>query len=222
MKLVLILLSAVGLLGIAFIGMRIPQAKAVSVAGVPVVAHAKHGQNSFEFTGRINQTGAGVIGYGYLTHVAGLADKVLFNSSSTQDETTARFTYIAKGKIHFRYVNSNIITTVSLEKTAIYFNQSPHATFSSPSSFAGGQIIGRFQGRFQVILNVQTGKLGIQTGFADQRQRGAGVFSLGSHMFQFGKKGSYERVSTAGEGRRIQANPLTSKFFLSGNAVLSH
>ena len=46
-------------------------------------------QSAFEFLGRSNQEGPNVTHFGYLTHIFGLADELLFASPNMRTEATA-------------------------------------------------------------------------------------------------------------------------------------
>jgi len=48
-----------------------------------------------EFLGKSDQVGADVTHDGYLTHIFGLADELLFSDPSSRTEATARFTFVA-------------------------------------------------------------------------------------------------------------------------------
>jgi hypothetical protein len=193
----------------------------VSGSSARLVAADSHGRNAIEFLGRILQNANQIDSYGYLNYVSGLPESSLFTAGLPRNESTARFTYRAIGTIKDRYVNANMIVTVSIERFTVYFNKSAKADWKNPASFAKGQIVAAARVRDQNMLNVQAPNLGIGMGAADATQLNSVPFILGGHAYSFGRKGMTERFSTSGEGRRTSVQPSISQFVIAGNVVVT-
>lgn len=186
------------------------------------VGSATGGQNAVEFVGRADQDGANFISYGYLTHISGLTDTLLFSGTFPfVNETNARFTYYATATLTSRYVISSVFVIDSIGTTVYYYHPAGGAQFANPASFAVGQPVLTATVRSQNILNVQAPNLGVGTNFGELTQTGVSAFDLGGQTYQIGRVGLIERTFSTGEGTRT--DPITPKSFtvLSGNAVVT-
>jgi hypothetical protein len=192
------------------------------IVGVPPV-----GENAFELIGRSDQNGLNATHYGYLTHIAGLADDLLFSHPVTRTEATARFTYFATTTIDARHQVGNIISTAAPGTLTIFFSQTAGADFSNPASFSNDQPIASFSLRYHNVLNVQvpfspqTHGQGSAWAVADLSQESASHFTLNGRRFMLGHMAVRERLSVTGQGTLIQADPPQAVFLLGGNVVIS-
>ncbi len=189
-------------------------------AGAVEIANAPHERNSIEFQGRILQNVNRITSYGYLTHVSGLSDALVFASQTKRNETTARFTYVAHGRINNRFVNNNMIVTTSVDHFNVFYHRAPGSNWDAPSSFATGRHVATIYVRDQNMLNVQAPDAGIALGAGDATEQSAGVFRLGGHPYRFGHRLLRDRFTTTGEGHRTQVQPPKSTFVIAGNAVM--
>src|SRR5262249_1848034 len=110
---------------------------------------------AFEFLGRSDQDGPQVTHYGYLTHVFGLADELLFADPDRRTEATARLTFVAVTSLDSRHEHGNIITTSAPGEMTVFFNENPQGNFDDPASFAAGRPIATYATRYHNVLNVQ-------------------------------------------------------------------
>lgn len=215
---VLIVLAAPLLMAAAFYANR-----NLSTASSAIeVGSALAGQNAVEYVGRVDQDGANFVGYGYLTHISGLTDTLLFSGTIPfVNEANARFTYYATATLTSRYVISSVFVIDSVGTTVYYYNPAGGAQFANPASFAAGQPVLTATVRSQNILSVQAPNLGVGTNFGELTQTGVSAFDLGGQTYQIGRVGLMERTFSTGEGTRI--DPITPKSFtvLSGNAVVT-
>jgi hypothetical protein len=185
------------------------------------VGSAVAGRNATEFVGRIDQNGGDFASYGYLTHISGLTDTLLFSVFPTTTEASAHFTYYATATLTSRAVISGVFVIDSVGVTVYYYNPTPGATFDVPASFTAGTPIVTATIRSQNILNVQAPNLGISTNFGEFTQTGVSPFDLSGTTYQLGRVGLLERTFSTGEGTRT--DPITPQSFLvvSGNAVVT-
>jgi hypothetical protein len=70
--------------------------------------------------------------YGYLTHIFGLSDDLLFSDGNVRTEATARFTFMATTTLDSRHEHGNIITTSAPGEMIIYLKESSGADFDDP------------------------------------------------------------------------------------------
>lgn len=88
------------------------------------------GETAFAFLGRTDQHGPTLTHYGYLTHLFGVADGLLFADPTLRTEATARFTFFAETTLVSRHELGNIIGTAALGTLTIYFNHSAGGDFN--------------------------------------------------------------------------------------------
>jgi hypothetical protein len=198
---------------------------------VPLALNANG--HSFEYVARADQSGDTATLYGYVTHIAGIDDALLFApgvSSTTppRSEVNARLTIVTKLTFTSRYVNGTLVIASQDEAMTIYFNQFPQARdFTKADTFSSGAAVATFKNRVQTILNVQTplsaqspGR-GIIQGSTDSVQEGASVFTLEDKRYVIGQVGHGFRLFASGEGTLTSANPFVASFLLGGYAEAS-
>ncbi len=210
-----------GIVGLLLVVTALLAAGQSAAAVGPVeVGSAIGGVNAVEFVGRIDQNGANFVSYGYLTHISGLTDTLLF-SGTLATESNAFFTFHSTATLTSRSVISGVFVVDAVGTTIYYFNPAPGASFSNPASFASGVPIVTATVRSQNITNVQAPNLGIGTNFAEFTQTGVSPFTLSGTPYQLGRVGLLERLFSTGEGTRT--DPVTPKSFtvLAGNAVVT-
>jgi len=186
-----------------------------------IVGNPSKGKSAWEFLGRSDQSGPDVTHYGYLTHIFGLADDMLFSDPNTRTEATARFTFFATTTLTSRHELGNLIVTAAPGTLTVYFNDTPGSDFNDPESFASGQPIATFSVHYHNILNVQAPDQGISSATADLQQLNADPFTLDGLRYRMGRKGLRERVVTTGQGTRTQVDPVLAFFFLGGNVIVT-
>lgn len=193
-----------------------------STASSVEIGSALGGQNAVEYVGRVDQDGGNFTSYGYLTHISGLTDTLLFSGTfPLVNETNARFTFYTTATLTSRYVISSVFVVDSVGTTVYYYNPSGGAHFGDPASFAIGQPIVTATVRAQNILNVQAPNVGVSTNFGEFTQMGAGSFVLNGSTYQLGRVGLMERLFSTGEGVRTNAVIPQSFTVLSGNAIVT-
>src|ERR1051326_4638604 len=178
------------------------------------------GRTLFEFLGRSEQDAADLTHFGYLTHLAGVADDLLFADANVQTEATARFTFVAASTQDARHEHGNIITTSAPGELKLFLNSSPKGDFGDPGSFAGGHAVATFSIRFYNVLNVQAPNQGIADATVELTQSQAGSFSLSGQRFRLRRPGVRARLSASGQGTRPQPDPLRAFYLVGGSAVI--
>ena len=174
----------------------------------------------FEFLGRSDQDGPQVTHYGYITHVFGLEDELLFSDPNVRTEATARLTFLAVTLLDSRHVHGNLISTSAPGEMTTFFNQHPQGDFNAPDSFARGRPIASYATRYHNVLNVQTPNQGIANATAELTQLKATSFELGPQRVRFGRPKMRLRLVATGQGTRTQADPLNAFFLLGGGAFV--
>jgi hypothetical protein len=195
-------------------------ATAQADGGEGAKGHPETQSTAFEFLGRSDQDGPQVTHYGYLTHVLGLADGLLFTDPNGRTEATARLTFVAVTSLDSRHEHGNIITTSAPGEMTVFFNENPQGNFNDAESFARGRPIASFATRYHNILNVQAPNQGIANAAVELTQLKATSISFGPHRFRLGRPQLHLRLSATGQGTRTQADPLHAFFLVAGNAIV--
>jgi hypothetical protein len=179
-----------------------------------------NGQTAFEILGRSDQDGPQVTHYGYLTHIFGLTDELLFADANVRSEATARFTFLAVTTLDSRHQHENIITTSAPGELTLFLNQNPGADFNHPASFAGGIAIAAYSTRYYNVLNVQAPNQGITVASVELTQLNSSAFVLGNRRLRLGQPGLRARLTANGSGTRTQVEPVRAFFLVGGNVVV--
>jgi hypothetical protein len=177
-------------------------------------------RTAFEFLARSDQDGPNVAHYGYLTHVFGLGDELLFADSNVRTEATARLTFLAATTLESRHEHGNIITTSAPGEMTLFFNQNPLGDFNQAESFAAGQPVASYSTRYYNVLNVQAPNQGITNAAVELTQIKAASFALGPHRLRLGRPNLRLRLLATGQGTRTQVDPLQAFFLVGGSAIV--
>jgi hypothetical protein len=196
-------------------------AGATALAGAEPHAKGTHeAETAFEFLGRSNQDGPELTHFGYLTHVFGLEDGLLFANPNLHTAATAHLTFLATTTLDSRHQHGNIITTSAPGEMTLFLNQNPAGDFDDPASFGLGQAFATYETRYYNVLNVQAPNQGVTTATVELTQLKHGGFTVGKHRFHWGRTGLRLRLSAAGQGTRTQPDPLQAFFLVGGQAVV--
>jgi hypothetical protein len=177
-------------------------------------------QSAFEFLGRSNQEGPNVSHFGYITHILGLGDELLFSNPNMRTEATAHFTFFAKSTLDSRYELGNLITTSAPGELTLFVNENPQGNFNNPESFARGNAFASYSTRHHNVLNVQTANEGITNAVVELVQLRVSSLTVNGHRFQWGHPGLRARLSATGQGTRTQLDPLRAFFLVGGQVVI--
>ena len=186
--------------------------------------------HSFEYIARADQSGDSVTLYGYMTHLDGIDDALLFapgvsSSQPSQGEANARMTFVAKSTFTSRIPNGSIISSTQNEEMTVYFTPLPQARdFTKPDTFSTGTAIAAFKSRVYNILNVQSpltpqgpGR-GITIATSDSVQDSAAAFTLDNRRYVFGQVRRQLKIFGTGQGTLTAVNPFVANFLVAGYA----
>jgi hypothetical protein len=191
------------------------------VTGAPQRARGNsEDESAFEFLGRSNQEGPNVIHFGYLTHIFGLANELLFSNPNVRTEATARFTFFSRTTLDSRHELGNLITTSAPGELTLFLNQIPQGNFNNPDSFMRGTAFASYSTRYYNVLNVQSPNQGITNATVELTQHRGGVFVMNGNRFHWGHPGLRARLSATGQGTRTQPEPLRAFFLVGGQVVI--
>jgi hypothetical protein len=168
------------------------------------VAVAPKGTTAVELMMRIEQHGANLTGYGFLTDVAGLVPVELF-FSEPENEGSAVFTAFANGHVEASFVRNAVHSLDVHGDLSIYHRNQPGASFSNPASFKVGTLVAHYTLTIQDVLTVISPGTGLPTLIGDLVQDQAA--SIGGGHGKFGKVGLRLRMTGTGLGTRSNTDP---------------
>ncbi len=201
---------------IALIFISAPTVKAAMVG----TATLESGSSAWELIGQTEQDGQDVEHFGYLTHISGLLDELLFFDPDDRTEATARFTFFGSSTITARHEHGDIIVTAAPGEMRIYFKETLlPSDFSDKGSFRNGTLIALFSVSYHSVLNVEHDDedIGSTAATAELTQSEANQFGLNGKNLKLGQKNLHGRLSISGEGNKTSDSPLQSRFHYGAN-----
>jgi hypothetical protein len=187
------------------------------------VGIAAPGQNVIEIIGQIDQSLFTLTTYGYVTHIAGIPDELLFAEGTSplmRDASTARFTFYGAGQANGRAIHNNIFASSVDSTLDFYYNETPiGANFDEPATFATGTLVTTMSARLYSVLNVQEPDIGVLMVSSDASQETVEPFSIGDETYTLGHIGLLYHFTLFGQGFRSSTDPLAAQYFFGGYAV---
>ncbi|MCL4859499.1 MAG: hypothetical protein KJZ93_08830 [Caldilineaceae bacterium] len=203
--LVFALLLAVALAAMLYGTGGQPSVAAPSAAAPAIeVGIAPTGRNSMEFVGIVDQDGLNFSYYGYVTHLYGITNTLLFANPLQQDETTARFTFHGAANMTGRSIISNVFNLNAAGTITFYFDPLPGADFDDPSSFIRGTAVATATTRFHNVLTVIAPDTGLASGVAELEQIATQPVELLGQSVQLGRNTLQQRFTYTGFGVRLE------------------
>ena len=185
------------------------------------VGVAPPGQSSFEFVGRVDQTGMDLGFSGYLTRLAGLDHSALFSGSDplARSEADARILITGSAAGVSRSILNGVFVVNAEGTLRFLLADEPGASLASPESFAVGQEICALAIRVQSVITVYAPQMGLSTGYCDAVVDATTPFELDGQSYAFGEAGSSYRLSFNGLGQLIDPENLVSAISIAGNGI---
>jgi hypothetical protein len=193
---------------------------AASAASPLTVGAAAVGHTAYEMVGKIHQDGDAFQNGGYVSHVVGLDDALLFSGSGPTARTpgTARLTFVSTATLLERSILDNVIVVRAHGTTTFYFNETPvGASFDHLSTFSKGTPIATVEGDYQDINDVREPHKGVIIGQADLVQGSVRSFTLNGRTYRFGAVGQAERLLFTGSA--VQTPPTSDTLYAASAMV---
>jgi hypothetical protein len=166
-----------------------------------------------EVIGEVAQDDNALTGYGYVTHLAGLADSALFAGATS--EAGARLTFFSAMTVIARFPHGALVSTVGRGAIAFHL-ASGGADFADPQSFAAGPVVARFDARLQNVAAVVAPNQAVTTIEGELIQRTAPPFRIAGRRHRLGSVGSRVLLSATGPGTRTNQTPPRAVFDVAG------
>ena len=181
------------------------QASSVTVSSAQpapptLVGTAPPGFNAIEFLGQLERTGNELRGFGYLTHITGLDQELMFaeGDAFSRSEQNASFTYSVIARQQAGTLGELFITD-AVGSLLIFLAQPGRADFAEPRSFAGGTLIATATLRLHDIHSAQAPNKLFLTGVGESTQITAVPFYIRGKSYLLGIPRDRLRVTYAGD-----------------------
>jgi hypothetical protein len=176
-------------------------------------------RNAIEVVGTILQDGLSLTGFGWLTHVAGLADGDLFTGSQ-RDATTARLRWYSQVTVKAADVLPSLFSVTGTGALRIFFDGNGGAQPDVPATFPTGRLVARYSGRFHNVLSVIAPDQAVTEITGELLQRETRTFELGGRRCQLGRDRLLQRLSAKGPGTRTEPTTPRATFRVAGGFVV--
>jgi hypothetical protein len=163
----------------------------------------------YELVGQFNNNGTANQQFGYLSNILGLSP--IFTSDSTQNETTALFTFVTNATTNRVITNGPFVVLNRTGTTTIYLN-TPPSDFSNPASFSQGSPIQVSSYSQQVIVNTTTSSF---TTVHTNTVTSTEPFLLNGQTYRLGQIGKAFRTVYSGQ---VNSGPTPTGWY-AGNSV---
>jgi len=166
----------------------------------------KEEQQVYEIMAEFINNGPANHQFGYLAEVAGLNS--VFSSTTTQDETTALFTYVCDAQTFQAVTHGAFKITDRVGTCTIYLNNGP-SDFTNPASFSQGTPVQVSTYRQTAVLNIPT-RTFVSTN--THTITDVETFSLDGVNYRLGRVGKQFRSTYSG-AQNVNQPPLVTGWF---------
>jgi hypothetical protein len=185
------------------------------------VGVAAPGRSALELVGKVVQSGNSFVGFGYVTHVAGIPDARLFTDPNKRDEAHARITFYGTARVTGRSTLANEFVLTLSGPTSYYFQATPHGSFATPTSFRLGRRVAVFATRIHDGVTVLAPNAGIATATEELSETALTTFRIAGTRYRLGVKGVHLRLDATGSAQRTSLAPLVSTTVFSAVATVT-
>lgn len=178
--------------------------------------------HAFEFVGKVAQNGTVFTVSGYVTHIKGADDSVLFTGTGAaeQTEATARLTFAGTLQtIEAAAVGKQLHALAVAGTLTFYAHDQGGADFSANSGFDTGSTVATAAVRVQDVISVYAPQQGLASGAGDLAWQSSSPFSLAGQQLQLGTGGTSLRISFSGVGTLTQPTPPVATIDIAGYGV---
>jgi hypothetical protein len=178
--------------------------------------------------GRIDQEGPRFEGYGYVIHLSGAEDALLFAQGTSGEsdaveasEDSAKLTFSFSTDLTSRAIHPPIFTTESEGTIDFYFSEQPAGNFDDPASFTEGERVAGGALAVDTTVSVFAPNSGNVTADGTFEQESSSSFELEDGSHNLGEEGLEMRVSMKGQGELLDPELPRSVIDFSGDLTAS-
>lgn len=181
------------------------------------------GKPAFSYIGVVKQNGETFTTFGYLTHLNGLPNELLFFDAGERDHRNARFTFYSRTKMTSKSVLNKVFSLGVEGQLNLYLRSTPveDADTSQVRGFQAGTQVASMRIRGQSVVAVTTPNSGINSATLQLTQTPNvwGGFSIEDRGFTFGRPGSQMQMTHIGRGEKTQDAPVIASITIAGAAT---
>jgi hypothetical protein len=166
--------------------------------------------------GTLVQEGLEMTGFGWLTHVAGIADGDLFTDPGQPGATTARLTWRAKVQVTARNVLPDLFSASGEGWLKVFFDSDGGAQAGDPASFGTGRLVARYDATVHNTLTVIGPNKAVTEIDGELLQVYARAFTLDGRSRVIGRSGLKNRLEASGPGTRSEPTIPRATFHVAG------
>jgi hypothetical protein len=190
-------------------------AGSTSVAGV-----APEAREAIGVIGTILQDARDLVGFGWLTHAAGLSAADLFTNPAERGAATARLRWYAEVTVTTLDVLPSLFVGAGTGRLRIFYAPAGGATPDAPDTFATGRLVMDCTGHFRNVQTVIAPDHAVTEVYGDLRQRATHRFVSTGRRRQLGRKGLDMRLEASGWALRTDATvPRSTRYVAGGISI---
>jgi hypothetical protein len=189
-------------------------------AAVRRVGFAPEARQAIGVIGTILQDGRDLVGFGWLTEVAGLDERDLFTDPSRRGAATARLRWHATVHVGTIDVLPNLFFGTGKGRLRIFFARDGGAQDDHPETFATGRLVARYAARFRNIQTVVAPDHAVTEIIGELSQREAHRFVVRGRHRQLGRVGLVQSLHAGGPAVRTERTiPRSTRYVAGGISI---
>lgn len=178
---------------------------------------------AFSYIGVVEQNEEDFTTFGYLTHLHGLPDELLFFGAGERDQQSARFTFHSRTKMASKSVLNQVFSVGVEGQMSIFMRSAPvvDADFSRDDDFRAGTQVASMRVRGQSVVVVTAPNFGLNSATLQVTQTPNvwGGFNIADRGFTFGRPGAQMQMTHIGRGKKSQDAPVIALITIAGTAT---
>ena len=189
-------------------------------AAVRRVGFAPEARQAIGVIGTIVQDGRDLVGFGWLTEVAGLHERDLFTDPALRGAATARLRWHAT--VHVGAIDAlpNLFFGTGRGRLRIFFARDGGAQDDQPETFATGRLVARYAALFRNIQTVVAPDHAVTEIIGELSQREAHRFVVRGRHRQLGRVGLLQALYAAGPAVRTERTiPRSTRYVAGGISI---
>jgi hypothetical protein len=189
-------------------------------AAVRRVGFAPEARQAIGVIGTILQDGRDLVGFGWLTEVAGLHERDLFTDPARRGAATARLRWHATVHVGTIDVLPSLFFGTGKGRLRIFFARDGGAQDDQPETFATGRLVARYAALFRNIQTVVAPDHAVTEIIGELSQREAHRFVVRGRHRQLGRVGLLQALYAAGPAVRTERTiPRSTRYVAGGISI---
>ena len=197
-------------------------APSAAEAAVGRVGVAPEARQAIGVIGTILQDGRDLVGFGWLTEVAGLHERDLFTDPARRGTATARLRWHATVHVGTIDVLPTLFFGTGTGRLRIFFARDGGAQDDHPETFATGRLVARYAALFRNIQTVVAPDHAVTEIIGELAQREAHRFVVRGRHRQLGRVAQLQQLRASGNAVRTEPTIPRSTRYVAGGISDPH